>query len=81
MTDSFNLIKRLHTTKLTHIDNSIKYNQFDIIVEGKNCTVDIPIKETEEFKQILDNHKEPITRQTLRTLLRHFRGVKNITQG
>lgn len=53
----------------------IDYSTFDVIVEGKEMTIGIPIKETKRFEAILQE-TDAFTRRKFRMLMREFRGIR-----
>jgi hypothetical protein len=54
----------------------IKYQQYEVEVEGKNVTVSIPLKESANFEQHLMSFTKGLTTEDLRLTLRQFRGIR-----
>lgn len=83
MNKDFFLIKeiekesRAKTSQSTGIDYGIKYQEYEMQVEGKNVIVNIPLKETENFEQFIEElNITSVSRSSLKKILRHFRGMR-----
>lgn len=63
--------------KKEDLTNKIKYQEYIIEVDKKECSVYIPLRECENFEAILE-HTSDIKRIELKKLLREFRGIINI---
>lgn len=57
--------------------HKVKYQEYLIEVESKECSIYIPIRECENFEQVLEHTTNIDTYQLLK-LLREFRGIRNI---
>lgn len=82
MTKKFSFLEQLNNTKaeLNGIKNTqpaftIKYQEYEIVVEGKAQTVFIPVRETELFEKTLEKY-EQIGKHDLREILRMHRGIR-----
>lgn len=76
---SFSLIKELDEKKdaaPADLTESITYQQYELEVDGKIQVVGIPIRETEAFENTIVETKDPLTRKSLRRILREHRGVR-----
>jgi len=75
----FSLLKRLNDTKdekLSPLAEGISYQGYEIEVDGVVQSVNIPLRESENFESAVTNHKNPLTRKTLKLLLREYRGIR-----
>jgi len=87
MSDKFSLIseyttqgkkqKQIEIAKVEAISLKVKYQEYLIEVDAKECSVYIPIRESESFERVLE-HTEVISSFQLKNLLREFRGIRNI---
>ncbi len=78
MTD-FSLINRLNTKDDTNspLAEGIQYQQYELEVDGKQQTVNIPLREAVNFEACVVNNDTPLTRKSLKIILRQFRGVRS----
>lgn len=77
--EDFSLIKRLNNIeddKISPLAEGISYQQYEIEVDGNVQLVNIPLREAENFENAITEHKDPLTRKTLKVLLREYRGVR-----
>jgi len=75
----FSLIKQLNTVEVKKpcgLAEGIEYQQYELTVEGGLITVNIPLRESERFETVLTKSDNEITRQSLKILLREFRGIR-----
>jgi len=75
----FSLIKQLNTVDVKQpcgLAEGIVYQQYELKIEGGLVTVNIPLRESEHFETALSKHDSEITRQSLKLLLREFRGIR-----
>lgn len=74
---SYDLIKQLQDPKTdkTPLPRGVTYDQYTVLEENKEVTVNIPRREKQKFERILDEQKS-FTREELKTLLRDLRGVR-----
>lgn len=74
----FSLIMELTDTNTPKINkkekSDIKYQQYVIEVSGKEVTVDIPLREVNNFEEELSNIKD-IDDKKLNIILRKYRGL------
>lgn len=83
MSIDFSLIKEIE--KKSSIKNSpyggkdygIKYQEYEMRVDGKDVMINIPLRETENFEQFIEElNTTSVTRSSLKKILRHFRGMR-----
>lgn len=77
--ENFSLIKKLDEQKdadPSPLAESIPYQQYELEVDGKVQVVNIPIKEIDAFENTIVETKEPLTRKSLKRILREHRGVR-----
>jgi len=77
--EKYSLIGQLDETQETpepKLPPGIKYQQYEILVEGKEMVVNIPLRETATFEQILSEY-ETIDREQMNEVLRHVRGIRD----
>jgi len=75
----FSLIKQLNNVEVKQpcgLAEGIRYQQYELTVEGGIITVNIPLRESEHFETALSERNTIITRQSLKILLREFRGIR-----
>lgn len=56
--------------------SGIKYQQYELEIQGNPRVINIPLRETEAFEQALENLETDLDEDALRTLLRNFRGIR-----
>lgn len=54
----------------------IEYQEYELEVDGKSATVNIPLREASNFEARIVEFVEPLTRKTVKLLLREFRGIR-----
>jgi len=77
--ENFSLIKKLNKSddkKPSPMAEGIKYQQYELEVDGKVQVVNIPLRETESFEKTIIETEEPLTRKSLKKILREHRGVR-----
>lgn len=77
--EDFSLIKRLNETKddeSSPLAEGISYQQYEIEVDGHSQIINIPLREAEKFENAVIEEKNPLTRKTLKLLLRNHRGIR-----
>jgi len=83
MSIDFSLIKEIE--KKSSVKNSphagkdygIKYQEYEMRVDGKDIMINIPLRETENFEQFIEElNTTNVTRSSLKKILRHFRGMR-----
>lgn len=58
--------------------SGIRYQQYEISVEGKATTVNIPVRESANFETFfMEMNKEDIEKPELKKILREFRGTRS----
>jgi hypothetical protein len=62
--------------KSSPLAEGIKYQQYEVEVNGKPTTVNIPLREAANFEARIVEHDGALTRKTLKVLLREFRGIR-----
>jgi len=67
-----NIIKEAPKQK----SNKTKYQEYIIEVESKECSVYIPLRECENFENVI-SEETSIDEDQLRRLMREFRGIRN----
>jgi len=75
----FSLIKQLNDvddTKKTTLAKGVPYQQYDIMVDGVEQCVNIPLKEAANFEKQVEKLTTEMTRQALKVLLRNHRGLR-----
>lgn len=75
----FSLIKQLDEGEKESariLPDGIEYQQYELIVDGNERVVNIPVRECEKFEQVVTEMTEPLNRKTLKMLLREFRGIR-----
>ena len=74
--NKFSFIKLLETPQeiLPHATNTIKYQQYIIVIENKDVSVLIPLREVENFERTISDYTQ-FTKEDLREILRKFRGI------
>jgi hypothetical protein len=75
----FSLISEYNNIiKETPIQNSnkIKYQEYILEVDSKECSVYIPLRECDNFEYSM-NHLSSIKENDLIKLMREFRGIRN----
>ncbi len=75
----FSLIKRLNEStdeETSPLATGISYQQYEIEVDGVAQLVNIPLREADCFETAVTEQKNPLTRKTLKLLLREYRGVR-----
>jgi len=87
MSDKFSLIseyttqgkadKKTEEAKVEAIALKVKYQEYLIEIDSKECSVYIPVRECKNFESILE-HSTDISAFQLKKLLREFRGIRNI---
>jgi hypothetical protein len=87
MSDKFSLIseyttqgkaiKKSNEAKVETAALKVKYQEYLIEIDSKECSVYIPIRECESFENVLE-HSTNISAFQLKKLLREFRGIRNI---
>lgn len=55
----------------------IRYQQYEVDIDKQTITVNIPIRECDEFEAEIANLSESLTESGLRNMLRKFRGIKD----
>jgi hypothetical protein len=81
---NFSLINDLEKGKDKKIDPEIariRYHRFDVDVDGKEIPLDIPLREARNFQIFLDGEDYKISIDSIRGVLRHFRGKKIRNEG
>ena len=76
---NFSLLKKLNElkdSKKLPLAEGIKYQQYELEVDGKPQIVNIPLKETEQFEKTITKINVPITRKMLKKILREHRGIR-----
>lgn len=58
----------------------IAYEEYDVVVEGKEVGVSIPTREVEAFESALLNQGPSLSAEQLREILRQFRGIRTDTK-
>jgi len=57
--------------------SGIQYQQYDVIVENENITVNIPLRETQNFEtHLLKLGTDTISRKLMKQMLRKYRGTQ-----
>jgi hypothetical protein len=77
--ENFSLIKKLNAFEEDNpspMAEGIKYQQYELDVDGKVQVVNIPLRESDAFEKTITETKEPLTRKTLKRILREHRGVR-----
>ena len=75
----FSLIKQLaeKEKEASHVlPDGIEYQQYELLVDGNERIVNIPVREAENFEKVVTEMTDPLTRATLKQLLREFRGIR-----
>ncbi len=54
----------------------IKYQEYELEVDGNPATVNIPLREASNFEARIVNITTPLTRKLVKMLLREFRGIR-----
>ncbi len=74
----FSLIERLNTKKdnTSPLARGVQYQQYEIDVDGNPQTVNIPLREAENFEAFMVDNNTPLTRKSLKVILRQYRGVR-----
>ncbi len=76
MTD-FSLIERLNTKEEeSPLAKGVQYQEYEIHVDGKPLTVNIPLREADNFEVYITEQDTPLTRKSLKLMLRQFRGIR-----
>jgi len=57
--------------------SGIKYQEYDVLVDGSETKVYIPLRESDNFESEVSGYQR-LTHTDLRGILRKFRGVRNI---
>jgi len=77
------LIKTLNTKlhekeaeKSSPLAPGIQYQQYELNVDGKTSTVNIPLREAVRFESYIVETNGSVTRKMLKSLLREFRGIR-----
>mgnify|MGYP000079475438 CR=1 FL=1 len=70
----YSLIKAIQEGKIKEKPSGIKYRHYDIIINNKNASVLIPLRECDLFERNINNLEE-ITKIILKKLLREHRGI------
>lgn len=77
---NFSLIKDLDTHKNKKVDKAvlgIRYQEYEVVVEGEDITIKIPLRETENFENYMEKSNfKKISGDDLRQILRYYRGTK-----
>lgn len=76
---NFSLIKELdkkQDDEPTSLTENIPYKQYELEVDGKVRLVGIPVREIEAFENTIVETEEPLTRKSLRRILREHRGIR-----
>lgn len=72
----YELIKKVKNIDLTEMNKpKIDYTDFEVIVEGREVTIGIPVRETQRFETVLESQGS-LNRRTFRALMRDFRGIR-----
>ena len=78
MTD-FSLIKQLNSSseenEKTPLPKGLPYQQYEVVVENASKIVNIPLKETKTFEQMLSKFTN-LTAEDLNKILRKVRGIR-----
>jgi len=75
----FSLIKQLDDEDKDSsriLPDGIEYQQYELHVEGNDRVVNIPVREALNFEKVVTEMTDPLTRNTLKQLLREFRGIR-----
>jgi len=78
--DNFSLIKQLSespTESVGKLPKGIPYQQYELLIDGKDQIVNIPLRESHNFEQTVTDMDTQLTTRTLTTLLRQFRGIRS----
>ncbi len=76
MTD-FSLIERLNTKEEeSPLAKGVQYQEYEITVDGNPQTVNIPLREADNFESFITENDSPLTRKSLKVVLRQFRGIR-----
>lgn len=76
----FSLIQRLNKKdddKSSPLAEGVSYQKYELEVDGKVQVVNIPVRETDAFENTIVEVKEPLTRKTLKQILREHRGIRD----
>ncbi len=75
----FSLLKRLNKTKdekPSKLAEGVSYQGYEVEVDGNVQSVSIPLRESDNFEAAVTAQKTPLTRKTLKLLLREYRGIR-----
>ena len=76
----YSLIKQLQNPKKvekTPLPKGINYSKQTVIVEGKEKVVNIPSKEIERFKFMIEENGPKISTSVFNHILREVRGIRD----
>lgn len=82
MTEDYQLIRQLAQIEKNpdpgpKLPKNIKYQTQEVLVDGENIEVFIPLREVEAFKETLLEHGKYLNRDELTAVLRKHRGIRN----
>jgi len=75
----FSLIKKLNHSKAekqSPMAEGVDYQKYEVEVDGKVQIVNIPVREIDNFENAVTEQKNPLTRKSLKLILREHRGVR-----
>lgn len=76
--NEFSLIKQLESGEEPKKPvSTIKYQQYELVVEGKEMIVNIPKREAEAFEIAVGELNTQINRPMMQNMLRTFRGTRS----
>lgn len=77
--ENFSLIQKLNkkeSEKESPLAEGVTYQQYEVDVDGAVQVVNIPLRESLNFESAITEQKNPLTRKSLKLLLREYRGVR-----
>lgn len=77
--NDFSLIKQMSESKdqpESPMPKGVKYQQYEIEVDGKDRIINIPLRESDNFEDAVGKLAGTVTGKDLKTLLRQFRGIR-----
>lgn len=77
--EDFSLIQKLNkknSKEDSPLAEGVTYQQYEIEVDGAVQVVNIPLREALNFESAITEQKNPLTRKSLKLLLREYRGIR-----
>jgi len=77
--EDFSLLQKLNkkqTEKDSPLAEGVTYQQYEVEVDGAVQVVNIPLRESLNFEAAITEQKNPLTRKSLKLLLREYRGIR-----